>query len=194
MRKTFLLATNDGYSSKWLEASSEDSWKWLLVLKSSQLWKSSWEDYTAIHSLVHCNSGRWHVLTRRLGKTRQWSQTLVILFIFLSIPTLNIHSKVNLSNRSDLQVFLFQIPAGGEVEEEVKQRVPDLDCGEEELLTHLLNIYGDQEEDEKVEDADSDDESEAGPESDEDDDRIEDFVEEENCALQATDDTKECPD
>ena len=92
------------------------------------------------------------------------------------------------------KVFLFQIPAGGEVEEEVKQRVPDLDCGEEELLTHLLNIYGDQEEDEKVEDADSDDESEAGPESDEDDDRIEDFVEEENCALQATDETKECPD
>ena len=32
---------------------------------------------------------------------------------------------------------MFQIPAGGEVEEEVKQRVPDLDCGEEELLTHL---------------------------------------------------------
>ena len=108
--------------------------------------------------------------------------------------TLNIHSKVNLSNRSDLHVFLFQIPAGGEVDEEVKPRVPDLDCGEEEFLTHLLNIYDDQEEDEKVEDADSDDNSEAGPESDEDDDRIEDFIEEGNCAQATTDETKECPD
>ena len=166
------------------------------MLKSSQLWKSSWEDYTAIHSLVHCNSGRWHVLTRRLGKTRQWSQTLVIFFIFLSIPILNIHSKVNLSNRSDLHVFLFQIPAGDEVEEEVKPRVPNLDCGEEEILTHLLNIYDDlvEDDEERVEDADSDDDSEVGPESDEDDDRIEDFIEEGNCAQATTDETKECPD
>ena len=123
------------------------------------------------------------------------SRALVILFIFLSI--LNIHSRVNLSDRSDLHVFLFQIPAGGgEVvggEEEVKLRVPDFDCGEEEFLSHLLNIYDDQEEEEKVEDADSDDDSEAGPESDEDDDRIEDFVEEfGNYAT--TDETKECPD
>ena len=99
-----------------------------------------------------------------------------------------------MSNRSDLHVFLFQIPAGGEVEEEVKPRVPTLDCGEEELLTHLLNIYDDQQDDEeRVEDADSDDDSEVGPESDEDDDRIEDFIEEEDSA-QARDETKECPD
>merc|ERR1711974_231870 len=84
-----------------------------------------------------------------------------------------------------------EIPAGGEVDEELKPRVPDLDCGEEEFLTHLLNIYDDQE---KVEDADSDDDSEAGPESDEDDDRIEDFIEEGNCAQATTDETKECPD
>ena len=99
-----------------------------------------------------------------------------------------------MSNRSDLHVFLFQIPAGGEVEEEVKPRVPNLDCREEEILTHLLNIYDDQQDDEeRVEDADSDDDSEVGPESDEDDDRIEDFIEEEDSA-QARDETKECPD
>ena len=99
-----------------------------------------------------------------------------------------------MSNRSDLHVFLFQIPAGGEVEEEVKPRVPNLDCGEEEILTHLLNIYDDQQDDEeRVEDADSDDDSEVGPESDEDDDRIEDFIEEEDSA-QARDEIKECPD
>ena len=92
------------------------------------------------------------------------------------------------------KVFLFQIPAGYEVDEEVKPRVPDLDCGEEELLTHLLNIYDDDQEEEKVEDADSDDDSEAGPESDEDDDRIEDFIEEGNCAQATTDEAKECPD
>ena len=80
------------------------------------------------------------------------------------------------------------------MDEEVKPRVPDLDCGEEEFLPHLLNIYDDQEDDEKVEDADSDDDSEAGPESDEDDDRIEDFIEEGNCAQATTDETKECPD
>ena len=99
-----------------------------------------------------------------------------------------------MSNRSDLHVFLFQIPAGDTVEEEVKPRVPNLDCGEEEILTHLLNIYDDQlDDDERVEDADSDDDSEVGPESDEDDDRIEDFIEEEDSA-QARDETKECPD
>merc|ERR1711974_39475 len=87
-----------------------------------------------------------------------------------------------------------EIPAGGEVDEELKPRVPDLDCGEEEFLTHLLNIYDDQEEEDKVEDADSDDDSEAGPESDEDDDRGEDFIEEGNCAQATTDETKECPD
>merc|ERR1712107_277727 len=87
-----------------------------------------------------------------------------------------------------------EIPAGGEVEEEVKPRVPSLDCGEDEILTHLLNIYDDQQDDEeRVEDADSDDDSEVGPESDEDDDRIEDFIEEEDSA-QARDETKECPD
>merc|ERR1712012_80015 len=78
-----------------------------------------------------------------------------------------------------------EIPAGGEVEEEVKPRVPNLDCGEEEILTHLLNIYDDlvEDDEERVEDA----------ESDEDDDRIEDFIEEEDSA-QARDETKECPD
>ena len=100
-----------------------------------------------------------------------------------------------MSNRSDLHVFLFQIPAGGEVEEEVKPRVPNLDCREEEILTHLLNIYDDlvEDDEERVEDADSDSDSEVGPESDEDDDRIEDFIEEEDSA-QARDETKECPD
>ena len=57
--------------------------------------------------------GVWHALPRRLRKTRQWSQALVILFIFLSIlPGLNIHWKVNLSNRSDLQGFLVSDPSG----------------------------------------------------------------------------------
>ena len=90
---------------------------------------------------------------------------------------------------------MFQIPAGDTVEEEVKPRVPNLDCGEEEILTHLLNIYDDQlDDEERVEDADSDDDSEVGPESEvEDDDRIEDFIEEEDSA-QARDETKECPD
>ena len=50
-----------------------------------------------------------------------------------------------------------------------------------------------QDDEERVEDADSDDDSEVGPESDEDDDRIEDFIEEEDSA-QARDETKECPD
>ena len=59
---------------------------------------------------------------------------------------------------------------------------------------HHVGQLTNQEEDEKVEDADSDDDSEAGPESDEDDDRIEDFIEEGNCAQATTDETKECPD
>ena len=153
-------------------------------------WKSSWEDYTTV---------QWRMA--RSSEASEKKQTME------SNPRYPPHFPFNPGHRPKYslgsqfvfggvtyKVFLFQIPAGYEVDEEVKPRVPDLDCGEEELLTHLLNIYDDDQEDEKVEDADSDDDSEAGPESDEDDDRIEDFIEEGNCAQATTDEAKECPD
>ena len=75
---------------------------------------------------------------------------------------------------------------------EVEEKAGELVCTDEEALSHLLNIYGEQEQDVSEEGEDSDDESEAGPESDADDDRIEEFVKEES--EEPVEDIKECPD
>merc|ERR1712243_452525 len=75
-----------------------------------------------------------------------------------------------------------------EVTQEDTRRISE--CSEDDFcLTHLLNIYEDEED---TEDTDSDEESEAGPECEEEEDRIEEFLECE-CS-DPVEEMKPCPD
>ena len=74
---------------------------------------------------------------------------------------------------------------------QAEDRARNDSCSEEEdSLSHLLNVYDDDED--IPDDADSDVESEAGPESDYDEDRIEEIIE--DSGAEPVEEIKECPD